>query len=142
MASNTKTLLHFEDLALPSVIVMSANKGCAQCREKVSKVTSKMTGRNFDGLRMGQVSKVVEVEGLEIYCSICKDAAKDLSLSNTRGSESWFNSHSVGDKSEHIVEPFNVSLSLLDKNTNVRSNQQQYENKVSALSGAKKDLLS
>ncbi|KAB2085231.1 hypothetical protein ES319_A05G387700v1 [Gossypium barbadense] len=46
MASNTKTLLHFEDLALPSfqVIVMSANRGCAQCREKVSKVTSKMTG--------------------------------------------------------------------------------------------------
>ncbi|XP_052879312.1 uncharacterized protein LOC108476923 [Gossypium arboreum] len=46
MASNTKTLLHFEDLALPSfqVIVMSANMGCAQCREKVSKVTSKMTG--------------------------------------------------------------------------------------------------
>ncbi|KAK5836999.1 hypothetical protein PVK06_012805 [Gossypium arboreum] len=92
---------------------MSANRGCAQCREKVSKVTSKMTGRNFDGLRMGQVSKVVEVEGLEIYCSICKDAAKDLSWSNTGGSESWFNSHSVGDKSEHIVEPFNVSLSLL-----------------------------
>ncbi|MBA0689620.1 hypothetical protein Goari_007341 [Gossypium aridum] len=28
---------------------MSANMGCAQCREKVSKVTSKMTGRNFDG---------------------------------------------------------------------------------------------
>lgn len=62
---------------------------------------------------MGQVSKVVEVEGLEIYCSICKDAAKDLSLSNTGGSESWFNSHCFGDKSEHIVEPFNVSLSLL-----------------------------
>ncbi|KAB2085229.1 hypothetical protein ES319_A05G387700v1 [Gossypium barbadense] len=49
MASNTKTLLHFEDLALPSfqVIVMSANRGCAQCREKVSKVTSKMTGAGF-----------------------------------------------------------------------------------------------
>ncbi|KAK5825760.1 hypothetical protein PVK06_020625 [Gossypium arboreum] len=92
---------------------MGANRGCAQCREKASKVTSKMTGRNFDGLRMGQVSKVVEVKGLEIYCSICKDAANDLSLSNTGGSESWFNSHSVGDKSEHIVEPFNVSLSLL-----------------------------
>ncbi|TYG93904.1 hypothetical protein ES288_A11G148100v1 [Gossypium darwinii] len=72
-----------------------------------------MLKQNSVGLRMGQVSKVVEVEGLEIYCSICKDAAKDLSLSNTGGSESWFNSHSVGDKSEHIVEPFNVSLSLL-----------------------------
>ncbi|KAK5777543.1 hypothetical protein PVK06_045510 [Gossypium arboreum] len=34
---------------LIKVIVMSANMGCAQCREKVSKVTSKMTGRNFDG---------------------------------------------------------------------------------------------
>ncbi|KAB2075208.1 hypothetical protein ES319_A07G206300v1 [Gossypium barbadense] len=31
------------------VIVMSANRGCAQFREKVSKVTSKMTGRNLDG---------------------------------------------------------------------------------------------
>ncbi|KAA3464735.1 vacuolar protein sorting-associated protein 13A-like [Gossypium australe] len=72
-----------------------------------------MLKQNSVGLRMGQVSKVVEVEGLEIYCSICKDAAKDLSLSNTGGSESWFNSHCVGDKSEHIVEPFNVSLSLL-----------------------------
>ncbi|KAG4203337.1 hypothetical protein ERO13_A05G394600v2 [Gossypium hirsutum] len=72
-----------------------------------------MLKQNSVGLRMGQVSKVVEVEGLEIYCSICKDAAKDLSLSNTGGSESWFNSHRVGDKSEHIVEPFNVSLSLL-----------------------------
>ncbi|TYI33281.1 hypothetical protein ES332_A04G122300v1 [Gossypium tomentosum] len=55
-----------------------------------------MLKQNSVGLRMGQVSKVVEVEGLEIYCSICKDTAKDLSLSNTGGSESWFNSHSVG----------------------------------------------
>ncbi|PPS18415.1 hypothetical protein GOBAR_AA02154 [Gossypium barbadense] len=44
--------------------------------------------RDMKELRMGQVSKVVEVEGLEIYCSICKDTAKDLSLSNTGGSES------------------------------------------------------
>ncbi|KAK8326823.1 hypothetical protein V6Z12_A11G143000, partial [Gossypium hirsutum] len=76
-----------------------------------------MLKQNSVGLRMGQVSKIVEVEGLEIYCSICKDAAKDLSLSNTGGSESWFNSRSVGDKSEHIVEPFNVSLSLLALNS-------------------------
>ncbi|XP_040970368.1 uncharacterized protein [Gossypium hirsutum] len=104
MASNTKTLLHFEDLALPSEQVLFGLR--------FSSLT--MLKQNSVGLRMGQVSKVVEVEGLEIYCSICKDAAKDLSLSNTGGSESWFNSHSVGDKSEHIVEPFNVSLPLLD----------------------------
>ncbi|TYJ21814.1 hypothetical protein E1A91_A08G087500v1 [Gossypium mustelinum] len=103
MASNTKTLLHFEDLALPSEQVLFG----LRC----SSLT--MLKQNSVGLRMGQVSKVVEVEGLEIYCSIYKDAAKDLSLSNTGGSESWFNSHSVGDKSEHIIEPFNVSLSLL-----------------------------
>ncbi|TYH11008.1 hypothetical protein ES288_A07G223900v1 [Gossypium darwinii] len=91
MASNTKTLLHFEDLALPSEQVLFGLR--------FSSLT--MLKQNSVGVRMGQVSKVVE------------DAAKDLSLSNTGGSESWFNSHSVGDKSEHIVEPFNVSLSLL-----------------------------
>ena len=62
---------------------------------------------------MGQVSKIVEVEGLEIYCSISKEAANILSLNNAKDSEPWFNSHFVGDKSEHILEPVNVSLSLL-----------------------------
>ncbi|KAK6262909.1 hypothetical protein QUC31_008725, partial [Theobroma cacao] len=51
VASNKHSLLHYEDLTLPSVIVMTANMGCAQCRKKVSQVLSKMTGRNFDGLR-------------------------------------------------------------------------------------------
>ncbi|GMJ00401.1 HEAVY METAL ASSOCIATED PROTEIN 19 [Hibiscus trionum] len=46
MASNTNTLLHLEDLALPSfqVIVMTANMGCAECRKRVSQVISKITG--------------------------------------------------------------------------------------------------
>ncbi|XVF51722.1 hypothetical protein PTKIN_Ptkin04bG0207500 [Pterospermum kingtungense] len=46
VASNKNSLLHFEDLTLPSfqVIVMTANMGCARCRERVSQVISKMTG--------------------------------------------------------------------------------------------------
>ncbi|XP_038996235.1 uncharacterized protein LOC120120770 [Hibiscus syriacus] len=46
MASNTKTLLNLEDLALPSfqVIVMTANMGCSECRKRVSQVITKITG--------------------------------------------------------------------------------------------------
>ncbi|XP_017972763.1 PREDICTED: uncharacterized protein LOC18606275 [Theobroma cacao] len=46
VASNKHSLLHYEDLTLPSfqVIVMTANMVCAQCRKKVSQVISKMTG--------------------------------------------------------------------------------------------------
>ncbi|XP_039053810.1 uncharacterized protein LOC120195951 isoform X2 [Hibiscus syriacus] len=72
-----------------------------------------MLKQNSVGLKMGQESKIVEVEGLEIYCGISKDVGKDLSMSNVGFFESWFNSHFVGDKPEHIVDPFNVSLSLL-----------------------------
>ncbi|XP_022765514.1 uncharacterized protein LOC111310374 isoform X3 [Durio zibethinus] len=72
-----------------------------------------MLKQNPLGLRTGQVSKIVEVEGLEIYCSKSKEAANILSLNNVEDSEPWFNSHFVGDKSEHMLEPFNVSLSLL-----------------------------
>ncbi|KAK8498349.1 hypothetical protein V6N12_032902 [Hibiscus sabdariffa] len=85
-----------------------------------------MLKQNSVGLRMGQVSKIVEVEGLEIYCGISKDAAKGLSLSNVGDSESWFNSHFVGDKPEHIVEPFNVSLSLLVNRSGKLNDLPQY----------------
>ncbi|KAL5815191.1 hypothetical protein ACOSQ3_025987 [Xanthoceras sorbifolium] len=44
MASNT--LLYYENLTLPTfqVIVMTANMGCDQCRQRVSQLISKMTG--------------------------------------------------------------------------------------------------
>ncbi|KAG8659449.1 uncharacterized protein LOC110603554 [Manihot esculenta] len=44
LANNT--LMHFEDLTLPSfqVIVMSGSIGCARCRQRVSQVIAKMTG--------------------------------------------------------------------------------------------------
>lgn len=62
---------------------------------------------------MGQVGKIVDVEGLEIYCSFVKEADNILSLYNAEDSEPWSNSGFVGDKSQHILEPVNVSLSLL-----------------------------
>ncbi|GLU05583.1 hypothetical protein SLE2022_226790 [Rubroshorea leprosula] len=45
-ALTTNSLLHLEDLTLPQfqVIVMTANMGCAQCRERVYEVISKTTG--------------------------------------------------------------------------------------------------
>ncbi|KAK3224882.1 hypothetical protein Dsin_004744 [Dipteronia sinensis] len=47
MASLTKnSLLYSENLSRPSfqVIVMTANMGCAQCRQRVTQVVSKMSG--------------------------------------------------------------------------------------------------
>ncbi|KAI9174632.1 hypothetical protein LWI28_020359 [Acer negundo] len=47
MASLTKnSLLYSENLTRPSfqVIVITANMGCAQCRQRVTQVISKMTG--------------------------------------------------------------------------------------------------
>ncbi|XWS30007.1 hypothetical protein CRYUN_Cryun24cG0081100 [Craigia yunnanensis] len=85
-----------------------------------------MLKQNPVGLRMGQVSKIVEVEGLEIYCSISKEAANILSLNNAEDSEPWFNSHFVGDKSEHILEPVNVSLSLLVNRSGKLNDLPQY----------------
>ncbi|KAL3743265.1 hypothetical protein ACJRO7_018554 [Eucalyptus globulus] len=37
-------LLTYENLTLPPVVVMTANVGCARCRERVSQVISKMDG--------------------------------------------------------------------------------------------------
>lgn len=41
-----KSLMHFEDLTLPKfqTIVLTANMGCADCRKRVSLITSKITG--------------------------------------------------------------------------------------------------
>ncbi|XP_056687442.1 uncharacterized protein [Spinacia oleracea] len=41
-----QSLIFAEDLSIPSfqVIVMNANMGCSSCRDKVSRVLSKMTG--------------------------------------------------------------------------------------------------
>ncbi|XP_012069966.1 uncharacterized protein LOC105632256 [Jatropha curcas] len=43
---SNKSLMYFEDLTLPTfqVIVMSGSMGCARCRERVSRVISKIAG--------------------------------------------------------------------------------------------------
>ncbi|CAL9069431.1 unnamed protein product [Musa banksii] len=43
-AATTRSLMSAENLSLPQVqvIVMSANMGCSHCRQRVSKVVSKM----------------------------------------------------------------------------------------------------
>ncbi|OMO61086.1 hypothetical protein COLO4_33574 [Corchorus olitorius] len=85
-----------------------------------------MLKQNPVGLRAGQVSKIVEIEGLEIYCSIFKEADNMLSLINAEDSKSWCNSRSVGDKSEHILESVNVSLSLLVNRSGKLNDLPQY----------------
>ncbi|XP_017978357.1 PREDICTED: putative vacuolar protein sorting-associated protein 13B isoform X6 [Theobroma cacao] len=85
-----------------------------------------MLKQNPIGLRMGQVSKIVEIEGLEIYCSISKEAANVLSLNQVEDSKPWCNSHFVGDKSDHILEPVNVSLSLLVNRSGKLNDLPQY----------------
>ncbi|KAG4930408.1 Copper transport protein CCH [Glycine max] len=44
--SNKRSLLHLENLTLPSfqVVVIAANMGCNGCRGRVSRVVSKITG--------------------------------------------------------------------------------------------------
>ncbi|EEC72077.1 hypothetical protein OsI_05020 [Oryza sativa Indica Group] len=48
-ATKLQALRLVEDLSLPSVqvVVMSANMGCSHCRQRVTKVVSKMNGENL-----------------------------------------------------------------------------------------------
>ncbi|XVE86346.1 hypothetical protein DITRI_Ditri18aG0027900 [Diplodiscus trichospermus] len=85
-----------------------------------------MSKQNPVWLRTGQVSKIVEVKGLEIYCSISKEPPNALSLSNAKDSKPWFNSHFVRDKSEHVLEPVDVSLSLLVNRSGKLNDLPQY----------------
>ncbi|PKI39818.1 uncharacterized protein LOC116193066 isoform X2 [Punica granatum] len=42
--SSERCLLSYENLSLPSVIVMTADMGCNSCRKRASYIISKMTG--------------------------------------------------------------------------------------------------
>ncbi|XP_020224973.1 protein SODIUM POTASSIUM ROOT DEFECTIVE 1 isoform X2 [Cajanus cajan] len=44
MENDNRSLLHMENLTLPSVVVIRASMGCNKCRGRVSRVVSKMTG--------------------------------------------------------------------------------------------------
>ncbi|KAJ0049317.1 hypothetical protein Pint_15882 [Pistacia integerrima] len=50
VALTHNSLIYSENLTLPTfqVIVMNANMGCAQCRQRVSQVTSKIKGEEFN----------------------------------------------------------------------------------------------
>ncbi|WCJ25937.1 Heavy metal transport/detoxification superfamily protein [Euphorbia peplus] len=39
-----KSLMYFEDLTVPTVIVMSGSMRCVRCRERVTRIISKITG--------------------------------------------------------------------------------------------------
>ncbi|GLT57665.1 hypothetical protein SLA2020_306220 [Shorea laevis] len=70
----------------------------------------------------GQVSKTIDIEALEIYCSSTSGAANFRSLENTEEFVLWCNSSYVGDKFENLLEPFNVSISLLVNRSDKPSN--------------------
>ncbi|XP_061341090.1 uncharacterized protein LOC133287475 isoform X2 [Gastrolobium bilobum] len=44
ITNDNRSLLHMENLTLPSVVVITANMECNGCRGRVSRVVSKMTG--------------------------------------------------------------------------------------------------
>ncbi|KAL5806155.1 hypothetical protein ACOSQ4_028888 [Xanthoceras sorbifolium] len=62
--------------------------------------------------RGGQVNKIVEIKDLEICCCTFQSDVNMLSLDNV-DSKFWSNARGEGNKFDHILKPFNVSVSLM-----------------------------
>ncbi|KAJ4705606.1 Vacuolar protein sorting-associated protein like [Melia azedarach] len=74
--------------------------------------------QNLVGLSVGrargvQVNKIVEIKGLEIYCSTFQSDVNLMSLDNTGDSNFWSLAKAQGNAFDHILKPLDVSVSLL-----------------------------
>ena len=61
---------------------------------------------------MGQVNKLVEIQGLEIYCRTVHGSSKDLYIGNGENSMSIVAANFHSDEHIHLLAPVDVSASL------------------------------
>ncbi|PSS01845.1 Vacuolar protein sorting-associated protein like [Actinidia chinensis var. chinensis] len=64
-------------------------------------------------LRGGQVNKIVEIQGLEVYCSTFHRTLDLMKVDITGHSKLWSNASLEGNEGVHILAPVDVSMSLL-----------------------------
>ncbi|KAE9461490.1 hypothetical protein C3L33_06604, partial [Rhododendron williamsianum] len=67
----------------------------------------------FGKLRGGQVHKMVEIHGLEVYCSTFQRTPDSMIVDLTGNSELWGNAWCEGRKNVYVLAPVDVSMSLM-----------------------------
>ncbi|XP_048230004.1 uncharacterized protein LOC8267449 isoform X1 [Ricinus communis] len=82
---------------------------------KFSSLTIKQSLVGSSGGKMagGQVNKTVDIEGLEIYSTTLKGAIESTSWNDAACSTIWSSERSEGLTLEHLLHPFDVTISLV-----------------------------
>lgn len=63
-------------------------------------------------VRIGQVNKLIEIQGLEIYCRTFHGSAKDSYTDNVEDSMAMVSANSQTDEHINLLAPVDVSASL------------------------------
>ncbi|CAH1430212.1 unnamed protein product [Lactuca virosa] len=78
-------------------------------------------------VRAGQVNKLVEIQGLEIYCKTFHGSAEDLYTNNGEDSMSMVTASFQNDEHVHLLSPVDVSASLsVNRSGRLENNAAQY----------------
>ncbi|KAK9079002.1 hypothetical protein SSX86_000671 [Deinandra increscens subsp. villosa] len=86
-----------------------------------------LTGLSSGKVRIGQVNKLIEIQGLEIYCRTFPGCAKDSYSGNGEESMSMVAASSQSDEHIHLLAPVNVSASLsVNRSGRLENNAAQY----------------
>lgn len=67
-------------------------------------------------MRGGKVNKIVEILGLEFYCSMQKGDQYMMKVEGAAETNFWSNARFEDNTFDSILAPFDVSLSLLVRN--------------------------
>ncbi|KFK27746.1 hypothetical protein AALP_AA8G423700 [Arabis alpina] len=70
-------------------------------------------GPSIGKVRGGQVNKLVEIEGLEIYCDMYEGNMDFLSVDEKRGFDNWCQSRLQSEKVGYLLKPVHVCVTLL-----------------------------
>ncbi|KAL8217291.1 hypothetical protein R6Q57_024128 [Mikania cordata] len=86
-----------------------------------------ITGLSSGKVRIGQVNKLIEIQGLEIYCRTFHGCAKDLYTDIGEDSMSMVAASSQSDEHIHLLAPVDVSASLsVNRSGRLENNAAQY----------------
>ncbi|KAG8078953.1 hypothetical protein GUJ93_ZPchr0007g5666 [Zizania palustris] len=108
-ATKQQALRLAEDLSLPSVqvVVMSANMGCSHCRQRVTKVVSKMNGLLDYMVDFGK--KEVTVRGTVVHTKKKRKQQHSKHKENKNSVADWEKNKSAS-KSNHNVRTLSCFL--------------------------------
>ncbi|XP_076908384.1 uncharacterized protein LOC143565241 [Bidens hawaiensis] len=86
-----------------------------------------LAGLSNGKVRVGQVNKLIEIEGLEVYCRTSHGCAEDLYTDNGGDSMSIVTASSQSDEHIHLLAPVDVSASLsVNRSGRLENNAAQY----------------